>query len=42
LGADPDARDDAFDATPLGWARYNDAPGVIEILEPVTTSSDSG
>ena len=36
LGADPDIRDQRFDSTPLGWARYFDRPTLIELLEPVT------
>ena len=37
LGADPDVRDQRFDATPLGWARYFDHPDLAELLAPVTT-----
>jgi ankyrin repeat protein len=36
LGADPDIRDERFDSTPLGWARYFGRPGLITLLEPVT------
>ena len=36
LGADPDARDQRFDSTPLGWARYFGQPEVVALLEPVT------
>ncbi len=36
LGADPDLRDQRFNSTPLGWARYFDRPALIELLEPVT------
>jgi ankyrin repeat protein len=36
LGADPDIRDERFDSTPLGWARYFSRPALIELLEPVT------
>jgi ankyrin repeat protein len=36
LGADPDIRDQRFDSTPLGWARYFSRPALIELLEPVT------
>ena len=36
LGADPDIRDERFDSTPLGWARYFGRPALIELLEPVT------
>jgi ankyrin repeat protein len=42
LGADPDARDTAFDSTPLGWARYGDAREAAEILSAVTADADSG
>jgi ankyrin repeat protein len=37
LGADPDAHDQRFDATPLGWAGYLDQPALAELLEPLTT-----
>jgi len=36
LGADPNIRDQRFDSTPLGWARYFGRPALIELLEPVT------
>jgi hypothetical protein len=36
LGAVPDIRDQRFDSTPLGWARYFGRPALIELLEPVT------
>jgi ankyrin repeat protein len=36
LGADPNVRDQRFDSTPLGWARYFGRPALIELLEPVT------
>jgi Ankyrin repeats (many copies) len=36
LGADPDIRDERFDSTPLGWARYFGRPALIELLETVT------
>jgi ankyrin repeat protein len=36
LGADPDIRDQRFDSTPLGWARYFGRPALIELLESVT------
>jgi ankyrin repeat protein len=42
LGADPDVHDDAFDSTPLGWARYGDAREAVEILSAVTADADSG
>jgi ankyrin repeat protein len=31
-GADPDARDEAFQATPLGWALHTQMPGAIELF----------
>ena len=36
LGADPNARDVRFGATPLGWARYFDQADVAAVLEPDT------
>jgi len=36
LGADPNIRDERFDSTPLGWARYSSQQALIELLEPVT------
>jgi ankyrin repeat protein len=36
IGADPNIRDQRFDSTPLGWARYFGRPALIELLEPVT------
>jgi hypothetical protein len=37
-GADPDIRDQRFDATtPLGWARSFEHDGLVALLEPVTT-----
>jgi len=36
LGADPNIRDERFDSTPLGWARYFGQQALIELLEPVT------
>lgn len=36
LGADPNARDNAFDAPALGWARHEGHDGVIALLEPLT------
>ena len=36
LGADPNVRDQRFDSTPLGWARYFGLRELIELLEPVT------
>jgi ankyrin repeat protein len=39
LGADPDVRDQRFDSTPLGWARYFGQQPIIELLEPLTAST---
>jgi ankyrin repeat protein len=36
LGADPDLRDQRFDATPLGWARHLGQPATAALLESVT------
>jgi hypothetical protein len=36
LGADPNARDTAFDAPPLGWARHGGHDEVAARLEPLT------
>ncbi len=36
LGADPHARDAAFDGTPLDWAVHQGQPGAAELLEPLT------
>lgn len=36
LGADPDLRDQRFDATPLGWARHFGQQPPIDLLEPLT------
>ena len=36
LGADPNIRDERFDSTPLGWARYFGQQALIELLEPIT------
>jgi ankyrin repeat protein len=38
LGADPDIRDERFDSTPLGWARYFGHEPLVELLEPVTAA----
>jgi ankyrin repeat protein len=40
LGADPDIRDERFDSTPLGWARYFGQQALIELLEPVTDTAE--
>jgi ankyrin repeat protein len=37
VGADPEARDAAHDATPLGWARYGGQAGAVALLEPLTS-----
>jgi ankyrin repeat protein len=37
LGADPGIRDERFDSTPLGWARYFGQQALIDLLEPITT-----
>jgi ankyrin repeat protein len=36
LGADPNARDRRFEATPLDWARHLGQPSTAALLEPVT------
>ena len=36
LGADPNVRDPQYDATPLGWARYNGQTEIALYLEPRT------
>jgi Ankyrin repeat len=38
LGADPEARDARFDATPLGWAEHFGQRATIELLTPGTDS----
>jgi Ankyrin repeat len=42
LGADPDLRDQRFDATPLDWARHFHQLATIALLEPVTAPSAGG
>jgi ankyrin repeat protein len=37
LGADPNIRDQRFDATPLGWARHFGHQDLIDLLAPLTT-----
>ena len=37
LGADPDIRDQRFDATPLSWARHFSQQELIDLLTPLTT-----
>ena len=41
LGADPDIRDQRFDSTPLGWARYFGQEQLIKLLEPLTAPEES-
>jgi hypothetical protein len=36
LGADPNLRDQRFDATPLDWAKHLHQPTAAALLEPVT------
>jgi ankyrin repeat protein len=36
LGADPGIRDQRFDSTPLGWARYFGQEQLVALLEPLT------
>jgi ankyrin repeat protein len=36
LGADPNLRDQRFDATPLDWARHFHQLSTAALLEPVT------
>ena len=36
-GADVDARDAEFEATPLGWARHGEQRDVVALLEPLTS-----
>jgi hypothetical protein len=38
LGADPEALDRRFGATPLGWARFFGQSETGELLEPVSPS----
>ncbi|MEO6713423.1 MAG: ankyrin repeat domain-containing protein [Mycobacteriales bacterium] len=42
LGADPNARDRRFDATPLDWARHLHQPSTAAVLEQVTAPGTSG
>jgi ankyrin repeat protein len=42
LGADPDIRDNRFDSTPLGWARYFGQESLVELLEPITAPEAPG
>jgi len=41
LGADPDIRDQRFDSTPLGWARYFGQQQLIDLLEPLTAPENT-
>jgi hypothetical protein len=36
LGADPNLRDQRYDATPLDWARHFHQPSTAALLEPLT------
>jgi hypothetical protein len=36
LGADPGIRDQRFDSTALGWARYFGREQLADLLEPLT------
>jgi ankyrin repeat protein len=38
LGADPNIKDNRFDATPLGWASHFERQATIDILSPLTTA----
>jgi Ankyrin repeats (many copies) len=40
LGADPGIRDQRFDSTPLGWARYFGQEQLVTLLEPVTAPEE--
>jgi ankyrin repeat protein len=42
LGADPDLRDQRFNATPLDWAQHFHQLSTAALLEPVTTPLASG
>jgi hypothetical protein len=41
LGADPNARDSSFNATPLGWATHNEQPQIVEYLRPLTREEET-
>lgn len=41
LGADPNIPDKRYQSTPLGWARHFHQPALVELLEPLTTETDS-
>jgi ankyrin repeat protein len=40
LGADPTIRDQRFDSTPLGWARYFGQEQLVTLLEPLTAPEE--
>ena len=40
LGADPGLRDQRFDSTPLGWARYFGQEQLVALLEPLTAPEE--
>jgi ankyrin repeat protein len=40
LGADPAIRDQRFDSTPLGWARYFGQEQLVTLLEPLTAPEE--
>jgi len=40
LGADPAIRDQRFDSTPLGWARYFGQEQLVALLEPLTAPEE--
>jgi hypothetical protein len=40
LGADPAIRDQRFDSTPLGWARYFGHEQLVTLLEPLTAPEE--
>ena len=42
LGADPNLRDQRFDATPLDWAKHLDQRLTAALLEPVTATPANG
>lgn len=42
LGADPGIRDERFNSTPLGWARYSGQEQLVALLEPLTAEQESG
>ena len=41
LGADPGIRDQRFDSTPLGWARYFGQEELVALLEPLTAPEEA-